>query len=57
MKKIVLKLYEFDELSLSDLRERHPRCHGRRYRWSRRVWVRRSGKRGVRPCSLDWLNR
>ena len=30
---------------------------GRRYRWSRRVWVRRSGKRGVRPCSLDWLNR
>lgn len=41
----------------SDLRERHPRCHGRRYRWSRRVWVRRSGKRGVRPCSLDWLNR
>lgn len=23
---------------------------GRRYRWSRRVWVRRSGKRGVRSC-------
>lgn len=34
-----------------------PRCHGQRYRWSRRVWVRWARERGVRPCSLDWLNR
>lgn len=66
MKEIVLKLYEFDELSKDsqeriiererwniDLREKHPRCHGWRYRWSRRVWV---GSRGRQGAALArWL--